>query len=113
MSFAALFDRPVLLDPSLLPKEMIGSCEADCPRRDFQHLSATDEVGPFLDDHDFADYLHDLICHEYTGDLVEALDQLLQVGLDGEGCVLEIFAQLAVTYYALALKHLTEERIVI
>jgi len=113
MSFAALFDRPMLLDPSLLPKEMEGSCEADCPRRDFQHLSATDEVRAFLDDHDFADYLHDLICHEYTGDLVEGFDQLLQVGLDGEGCVLEILAQLAQSYYALALKHLAEERIVI
>jgi hypothetical protein len=113
MSFAALFDRPRLLDPNLLPHEMEGSCEADCPRRDFQHWSATDEVGPFLDDHDFADYIHNLICHEYTGDLVEALDQLIQVGLGGEGCVLEVLAQLAQSYYALALKHLAEERIVI
>jgi hypothetical protein len=113
MSFAALFDRPVLIDPKLLPKEYPHGCEEGCPRSDFQHLSATDEVMPWLDGHEFADYLHDLICHDYTGDLVEAYDQLLQVGIDGEGQVMEIFGQLAQSYYALALKHLAEERIVI
>ncbi len=104
MSFRELFGGQEAFVDRLLSGES-EPCE-ECGRTDYKNLSATDEAATFFEDHaDVEKRWHHLVVHDYPGDLVEAMFEIVRCGLEDEGPLLAVLGELALSYYALALQH--------
>ena len=112
MSFLELFENPPTMRQAILPASM-ESCP-ECGRTDLCDNSATDEAATFLETHEHLEgQLHELIVHDYCADFIDAYQMLIVRGLEDTPGTLQVMAEMALSFYALALKHLAEERIVI
>jgi len=104
MGFHELFGERRTFIRGMLPVEDRVPCP-DCGRTDFQDMSATDAAGLFFEDNEaLALEWHHMICHDYPADLTEAMLEIVRVGLADEGPLLGILAELALSYFGLALQ---------
>jgi hypothetical protein len=104
MSFHELFGDQRTFVRHVVPAEDRAPCP-DCGRTDFQALSATDEAARFFEDNEaLAMQWHHVIAHDYPADLMEAMLEIVRVGLADEGPLLGILGELAVSYFGLALQ---------
>lgn len=112
-----MMEQPIqeerLMSKLIFPLQMPKPC-GECGRQDWQGLSATEEADEWFEAHpQHEDLLHHFLSHDYMGDFADAFNELLTIGLDNDGAVLHVLAELATSYYGLALRHVGEEKVVL